>query len=392
MEESKPAQIHDKCKQVIIFHNHLVKFVRDLKQTFPDMKASIKKCINKYKSMPRVEFIKFTHESLLPHISKIAENDEAIFSDDYIDGPLELIADINFKHIWTIIDSDDFVSDDVGASIDLFRRDTKDAIFNSLNALYICANIALMQINSFDKALNKQKEFLMNMIGNLNLDEKLKEKIEKLEQAEKEGKGESVFESLEKLGGLLGEDNFIYQMAKEITDEINIGGDGAMPVEALTSLFANNCKKLNELIITLGNKIEEKIQKGEITREQLVQDASMMHSKIKDTIGAIPGLEELGQESIMGQYRAKYDEMGVDEKKQYEHMPAIFSKDMCNWDETDKRLFEEFSSFILPVKTDSVSHNTSRKKKKQHRNKKNVEPSCEFSDEVEKEFAELNNL
>src|SRR3989338_8413017 len=101
--------IHDKCKQVIVFHNHLVQFFQNLKEVFPDMKKDIKTSIKLYRDTERKQYIVDLHERLKPHISYITEYDEGLFSDDYSHGALELLPHVDFKHLWTIIDSEDFV-------------------------------------------------------------------------------------------------------------------------------------------------------------------------------------------------------------------------------------------------------------------------------------------
>lgn len=347
-----PDQIYDKCKQVVVFHNHLCSFFRKLKVTFPELKKPVTRAIKTYKEMSRCDYLKELHKQLTMHINKISEYDEGIFSDDYREGPLELLLKLDFKQIWAVIDSDDFAAPDAaegtkGPTDDEFKSQTKYHIFDSIQAIYICSEIALSQISDFDKALSNQKEFLMNMLGNLNLNDKLKERVEQLAAEENQGTG-SNFESLEKLGELFGEDNFIYQLAKDVADEVNLGGDGASPVEALAALFANDGKKMQELIITVGNKLEEKVKKGEITEEQLIADAEKMRTKIQDTVGNIPGLSDMmGQSNITGQFRTQYENLSPEEQERFQDIIPILDKDMLQWNKKEKQLFDEFAKFTL---------------------------------------------
>jgi hypothetical protein len=256
--------MHDKCKNVIIFHNNLCKFFKSLKGVLPEYVDTIRECIAYYKSCARSSYLKECEGLITPHISYISQYDYGILTDDYARGPRYLLPKMDFREIWNILDSEDFQEDTV------FLEKTKKSIFNHIQTIYVSIQMAMTQIGIFDRNMEKQKVFLMNMLENLQMDDKIKERIEqmKLEEAEAAAKGQSgnMLNGIAELLG--GEDNFIYQLAKEVADELDMGNDDINdPVSAITGLFADGGRKIRELIVTVGDRIEQKVESGEIKKQ-----------------------------------------------------------------------------------------------------------------------------
>lgn len=338
--------MHDKCKNVVIFHNNLSKFLKSLKGVLPECSDSIRDCIKYYKSIERAAYLEECEALLRPHIKVISQYDEGLFTDDYASGPRYLLPHLDFRPIWDLLEGDDFNDDSA------LQASTKKAIFNHLQTLYVSVQMALNQINVFNKNMEKQKQFLMDMMENLQMDEKLKARIEEMkreeEEAAKNGNKGGMF-SIGKLADMFGEDNFVYQLAKDVAQELDMGTDDINnPVEAITQLFADNGRKLQELIVTVGDKIEQKMKSGEIDKEKLVKDAQAMKDKLEGFMGKIPGLEEMMNNNGMVQkFSELYDELDEDEKQHFDFVPDMLKQNLLEWSDEDKARFDEYAAYVM---------------------------------------------
>lgn len=347
-------EMHDKCKQVVVFHNHLVKFFKSLSTTCPEFKREIAKCVRYYNECDRYEYIGKTLKLMEPHIKRVSQYDEGIFSNDYQKGSLKLVPGLDLKKIFHFInDSDEFDKDDAAA--------TKKAIFNHLQSIYISGELAVGQIDKFNKAMDKQKTMLMDMLKNLNLEAALKDKIEKLAADEKEAEGKGGFDlsQLNKLGDLFGEDNFIFQLAKDVAEEINLGNeDLSSPVDAINLLFANKGQRLQELIVTVGEKIEQKVRSGEIDQAKLYEHAKNMKEKIQGIVGNIPELKGLSDPSQMTKMFADgFSELSAEDQAKFADIKALLdveSPDMTKWTEEQRTKFEEYTKLVFSRRASSA--------------------------------------
>ena len=351
METPKSAldlnSMHDKCKQVILFHNNLCKFFKALKGVLPECANILKPAITYYKSATRSDYTLSLKTLMEPHMKYVSQYDEGIFTDDYQVGKLELIPMIDFRDLWKLFDSEDFKNDEA------LLKSTKRSIFNHLQTIYISACMSVDQIGSFNKNMEKQKALLLNMIENLKFGDKIKEKVAEMKNKEdadaaKSSKGGlgigglgSLLGGLGGLGGLgdigdlgdigslFGEDNFIYQLAKDIVAELDMGNnDIDNPLESIMSLFANGGQKIQDLIIKIGDKLEQKIAKGEIDKDQLLADAQ----KMKDKLATVaPGLTDLmGDNDLMSAHlKERYESLSPENKLNFADIPAILEKSLA---------------------------------------------------------------
>lgn len=369
--------MHDKCKNVIVFHNNLSKFFKSLKGVLPEHVEVIRECIKYYKSKARSEYLEECEALMKPHIEYISQYDDGIFTEDYSSEPLLLLPKMDFRVIWELLDGEDFKDDEE------LQSKTKKAIFNHLQTLYVSIQMALSQINVFNKNIEKQKAFLMDMMENLQMDDKIRERIEEMKQEEEEAEknGKSSGFSLGQLGEMLGEDNFVYQLAKDVADELDMGSDDIdSPVEAITKLFANNGKKLKELIVTVGDKIEQKVESGEIDKDKLIHDAKAMKDKLGGFLGKIPGLEKMiDNHGMIQQFTTMYEELAEDEKRHFSYIPELLESNVAEWSQEEKERFDEYAKYVMekngllqeddmdteePVPTKKSKSKTKKSKKK----------------------------
>ena len=336
--------MHDKCKQVILFHNNLCNFFKALKGVLPECSTILKPTIAKYKQVTRVEYVAQLKTLMEPHVKYISEYDEGIFTDDYRPGGFELLPELNFKQVWDLLDAADFDEE--------LLKSTKTKIFNHLQTLYISASMALEQIGSFNKNMEKQKSLLMNMIENLKIGDEVKKRMEEMKKSEEDAAAKSKGGSLpgldglagllggagglgglgggslpdfDKISELFGEDNFVFQLAKDIVSELDMGNDELDgPMESIMSLFANNGKKIQDLIIKVGDRLESKLASGEIDKERLFKEAQQMKDKLSTVA---PGLSEMMNDKGLSEpIKQHYESLSEADKELYSDIPGILEK------------------------------------------------------------------
>lgn len=336
--------MHDKCKNVVAFHNNLTKFLKSLKGVMPEFLPDIQVAIRYYKSKTRSEYLKEVQELLEPHISYISQYDYGIFSDDYQVGPRFLLPTMDFRKIWELLDGEDFSEQPA------LQAKTQKTIYNHLQSIYVSVQMALDQIDVFNKNIEKQKTFLMNMLENLQLDETIKKRLEEMKEEEaKNGDKGGGFAGLGKLADMFGEDNFVFQLAKDVAQELDIGTDDIEnPVDAITELFADGGQKLRELILTVGDKIEQKVKSGEVDADQLRADAQKMKDKIEGFMGKIPGLEDMvNNVDMIKQFRDFYQDLTAEEQEQYSFVPDMLDRDPHTWSDEEREKFDKYAQFVL---------------------------------------------
>lgn len=332
--------MHDKCKQVIAFHNHIIRFFKNLIEVCPEFKRQITKCMKYYNNNDRMDYVIKVLDHMKPHIEKISQYDEGIFSNDYCKEQLKLLPGLDFKQIFNVINNE-FEPEEC--------KQTKKSIFNHLQSIYITAELANTQISAFNSAMNKQKQMLMDMLHNLNLDANIKERIEKLAAEEKEANAnEGMFspEQLSKLTEMFGEDNYIIKIAKDVAEELNLGNtDFSSPVEAISLLCANNGQKLQELIVSIGEKLEQRVNSGEIDQNKLVQHATQMSDKFKELIPDMANMADIAGSN-------KFEELTEEEQERFRPMKELLSTtcDISTLTEEQKALFKDYAEAIFKKK------------------------------------------
>jgi hypothetical protein len=280
-----------------------------------------------------------------PHVKYISQYDEGIFTDDYQTGPLNLLPELDFREIWSLLNGSDFEA--------TLLNGTKKSVFNHLQTIYISASMALDQIGAFNKNMEKQKALLLNMVENLKLGDEVKKRMEEMKQAEEAeaAKGSSSGSGMPGLGSLLsglgglgglggaagglgdmdkisslfGEDNFVFQLAKDIVNELDMGNDELEgPMDSIMSLFANDGKKIQDLIVKVGDKLEKKIASGEIDKDRLYKDAQRMKEKLSSVA---PGLSDMINDGgFTAPLKKHWETMSDEDKQAFADVPDILEK------------------------------------------------------------------
>ncbi len=340
------TSVYDKCKQVIVFHNHLLKFFKSLKETLPDTVVLLSKAVLYYKCHSRYDYIVQLLNNFEKHLECINSYSEIIFSESYSDV-LILIPDLDLRVIWSILEQADTNVYDI--------KSIKKTIFNHLQALYITGQLAMDQINKMNNSFKKQKDILLDMFKNLNIDEKIKSRVDELrkeeEEAEKTGSNLDPTEMIKNLQDLIGEDNLLTKLAQELTDEINLNDIiSDDPKEVITKLFADNGKKLQELIMTVADKIDQKIKNKEISKEQLQQESSKLYGKFNKFTN-MPGIKEI-MKSInpTTKFQEMYNSLPIElQQGEFAGIPDILKKNMNEYTDDEMELLQKLFNHQNPT-------------------------------------------
>lgn len=263
--------IYDECKDVAIFSKHMMRFfnyvmgIEELREMYPTIRRGYKF----YAKEDKKKYILKLHSIMEPHINLISQYNEGIFSNDYTTTSMKLIPGIDFKLIFNLL-----------------PQTHKKQMFTHLQTIYISAEMAKNQLCKFGKVLKKQKEFILNMIKNLNIDDTIKEKIEKLEKEEEDAESESSwfnvnFDKLSELKEIFGENNPLTKLIKEIMAEVNTDGISA---EGITNNFADKIQKLIRVFLA---KIQAKFASGEVSMDSLSKDIMGIIDKISKVFPAV---------------------------------------------------------------------------------------------------------
>src|SRR5206468_955323 len=95
---------------------------------------------------------------------------------------------------------------------------------------------------------------------------------------------------------IFGENNIITEMAMEIAKDLNLSQETfTNPLDAIRVLFGQDGAKLQEIIVKVGNKLQEKMANGRITEADLLGDAKRMNEKLTSKFKGIPGMPNIEQ-------------------------------------------------------------------------------------------------
>jgi len=122
------------------------------------------------------------------------------------------------------------------------------------------------------------------------------------------------------LDGLM--DGKIGNLAKEIAGEATKELEGVEDKEEFMKTLMKNPAKILDLVKNIGNKLEDKIKKGDLKESELLEEATQIMDKMKD----IPGMKEMMSKMGMG---GKIDFKAMSNKIQ-ENLKKSKMKDRLN--------------------------------------------------------------
>lgn len=268
--------------------------VTDISTTFPEYSQQI----SQWKNMDEAKCQElYTHCSSFypPHFFDILYQNE----DLYKEKDLFFIPDLDFSLIFNCED----VSDNTRQMIWKYLQLILFMVAGSIKDKSMFGDTAnLFEGIEEDKLEDKLKETMgdiqgffskMNIdLSNVDLSDNIFENMEGQPSSEEDISGnpfnmpdmENIHNHLKSLfDGKIG--RFAKELAEELTDEFSsLGGDNTNSGDLLKQMMKNP-KKIMDLVKTIGEKIKQKMDSGEISKEEMMGEASEILNKMKEMGG-----------------------------------------------------------------------------------------------------------
>jgi hypothetical protein len=239
-------------------------FIRDIGTTFPEYSLLLQKC-----SGNTDKLYDFCTKKYLPRSSDFLNKNEDIFSEDsQIDT--EFLPQIHFKNLWQYED---------------LTEQSKDSIWGYLQLITIALGVEKKtDIPSEDD----MDEMVQNALEHMSSIWKKEENNSHETNKESEDPSDTplspeMFDTI--FTGKLA--SIAKELAEETASSFNFKEDSTLE-EATKQLFSNP-SNLSSVMKTVSEKLEERMQSGELNQDELMTEAMSMMGKM----GSIPGLSNI---------------------------------------------------------------------------------------------------
>ena len=271
------------------FNNYLKLFIINIKNSFEEYGEVIDKY---YKDLIESEtcnddkYVKRFTNKMKKYKKQVAEKDDSIFNNE-----IYILKNINFKDIWISGELSD---------------NNKEKIWEYLQTLFILSETIINDANTIKNLIKSFKKINDNGLENVekesNSDENETEKSESDENKEAGDNQDTDDELLNMIKNLSSdkedkteidekfiEEGLIGKLASELTEELNLDDIDLNLKESknVNDIFSNlmngdNSLKFMNLIQTVGNKIQNKVQNGEFNQNDLFSEAKKVMSTLQD--------------------------------------------------------------------------------------------------------------
>lgn len=267
------------------FHRYVLdlwKYLKDLYKNDTQTKQLLNKVYSKHRSMDQVKYLEFTLNNLSPYVDYFTRRDEFIFTPEFGKRPLNFLIGFDFRQVWKLE----------------LTLEQKRIIFRYLEFLYIQASLALRKntakVNEIIDAIKMEQE----------IEKEAAENPDMFKDEENQGGG-GLLGTLLGGGGadfasLFGDDNILVDLANDLKDEFDLGeilgdmlgGDGGLkpganPMDAINNLSRN--PKMQNILETLSNKVQQKMQDRNISQEELLASADKLRDGLMKNVKGMPG-------------------------------------------------------------------------------------------------------
>ena len=240
------------------FNYYLGLFVANIFDVFPEYADILKEYYSEVLESDACnndKYVKRFMNKLKDYKSQISSKDDSMF-----DSSLNVLKNIDFNVIWH--------SEELSNS-------NKEKIWEYLQTLYILGETIISDSDKIKSIVEKFKKGEENE-NKTDEDDEILNMLKNLSSDNAEHIDENVINN-----GLLG------NLAKELTEEIdlsnmNIAEDGNVGDIFSNLMSGDNQMNFMNLIQTVGNKIQKKVESGEFSQMDLMQDAQRMMSSLKN--------------------------------------------------------------------------------------------------------------
>ena len=269
------------------FHSTIVEFINDLTTTFPEYKDQLEKWKDKDNSE---ELYQYCVKVYPERFFDILYQNEDVFEDKEIN--FNFLPDIDFRNVFS----------------SNITENTKKSIWKYLQVVLFSIVGSIKNKEGFGDTAN-----LFEGIDEKDLEEKLKSTMDDIHNlfgnmtANMDASGseepidasfsqQNPFENIPEMGNIHEHlkslfDGKIGKLAKELAEELsgdlsNLTGDEEMKSsEDVLKNMMKNPKKMMGIIKMIGDKIKHKMDSGDISKDELMGEASELLSKMKEMGG-----------------------------------------------------------------------------------------------------------
>tara|TARA_B110001450_G_C17549364_1_gene451989 strand:+ start:143 stop:1000 length:858 start_codon:yes stop_codon:yes gene_type:complete len=256
------------------FNSYLKQFIENIIETFDEYKDIIREYYKELLEEDKCSDDKYVKRFLTKtkdYKKHIAEENIDMFKED-----IYILKNINFKTIW--------------ASGELSDTNKKK-IWEYIQTLYVLSETIINDTKTISELVKQFKN--IKDAGNCDDDSVHNIDSDVFNMLKNLSSNDNNLETIFKDGGMIG------KLADELTKELDIDnmdlGVELSGNQNMDDLFSNlingeNSLKFMNLIQTVGNKIQTKIQKGEIDASHLLNEAQNVMSNFNNTTEASPPL------------------------------------------------------------------------------------------------------
>ncbi len=278
-EQNDTTEMHDNCREVILFNNHVTKLMKSLKQQLPKIKTQIVDAYKTYKSMKRIDYINEAIKCMTPYAKNITKLDDIIFKDGKV---VNMLPNLDFTIIWTAL----------GEKYSYFKEQEKmeynhsiKNIFSYLNILYVDGIEALKKSEVYAEKVKKNKKVFKRMINSMKLDAKVKQRMEEL--ADDDEQDFSITNIISQMVEILGEDSLIIKFGKECIDILGLQDVDSDDINDIVyHLFGDSDSDKSQttikIVVDLFNK---KMETGELNADIITEEVKKLQEKLKEHLG-----------------------------------------------------------------------------------------------------------
>ena len=261
------------------FNFYLTNFLTELNTVFPEYNEIF---VNNYSDIfPQTEesksnktdkYVKDFMSNINEYTKQVAQKDDTIFKGD---KEINFLLGLDFRNLW----------------IKDINEKTRESIWKYLQTLYVIGKKVVGEDDEINELLNKftlqtgdasQEEMMKNI---KNETDEMMNMFKNLSQIEQNPDLPNTSENDMKN---LFEGGVISDIAKELTNELNLDnldmGEPKNINEAFANLMGggNGNKGFFDLVTKVGEKIQNKVQSGEVNQNDLMNEAQKMMGGLKD--------------------------------------------------------------------------------------------------------------
>ena len=297
------------------FKSSIIDFVCDLKNTFPEYANILEKWSKETENSEFQNLFEYCLKIYPERFFDILNQNKSLFSDESTLN-VEFLPGLDFKKLFNTNGVTDKIQETIWKYLQVILLILVNSLQSKINFGEAMNVFNEINIDELQSQITDAMKNISSFFEDMNIDDKSSEKEESNETTESEASENPSTDSLPKLPKIeeLKDhlqflfDGKIGKLAKELADDMSndfaeaFGGDlgeGASTKDVLNA-FMKNPQKMGNVVNTVKEKLADKMKSGDITKEDLVNEASEMMSKMQGVGESLGGMEGMAGMAGMG--------------------------------------------------------------------------------------------